>query len=142
MKAVGALASAGMALEDLLRTSESNGLEKTACHALSIMLELSAMATNENDAVVSEWARNMGRRGGKARLTKMTADERTRIAKLAAETRWRRKTEPDPTDPNGPNHDQRPIIRKIMLTSGRRPHSVGRRPHPGSLPLFPQAVAA
>jgi hypothetical protein len=45
-----------------------------------------------------------GRRGGKARLTSMTAEERRRIAKLAAEARWKKKsTTPDPTDPNSPD---------------------------------------
>ncbi len=30
----------------------------------------------------------LGRRGGKARLKKMTAEERSRIARLAAQARW------------------------------------------------------
>lgn len=53
----------------------------------------------------------LGRIGGKARLVKMTAEERQRIAKLAARARWAKgKTAPDPTDPTdpqGPNRDRR-----------------------------------
>jgi hypothetical protein len=30
----------------------------------------------------------LGRKGGKARLTKMTAEQRKKIAKKAAKTRW------------------------------------------------------
>ena len=49
----------------------------------------------------------MGRRGGKARLVRMTAEERTRIARLAANARWAKKTgSPDPTDPQGPRRDE------------------------------------
>jgi hypothetical protein len=48
-----------------------------------------------------------GRRGGKARLTKMTAEDRRRIAQLAAAARWGKKaTAPDPTDPQGPKRDE------------------------------------
>ena len=48
-----------------------------------------------------------GRRGARARMTKMTAEERTRIARLAAQARWGKKaTAPDPTDPQGPNRDR------------------------------------
>jgi len=47
------------------------------------------MATFEDQ--LAEWAAANGRRGGKARLTKMTAEERTRVAKLAARARWTKK---------------------------------------------------
>lgn len=67
------------------------------------------MATNsisEKDPLAA-LAAELGRRGGKARLTKMTAEERTRIAKLAAQARWGKKAAaPDPTDPKGPKRDQ------------------------------------
>jgi hypothetical protein len=50
-----------------------------------------------------------GRRAGKARLTSMTAEERKRIARLAAKARWAKKPEaPDPNDPKGTKPDQQP----------------------------------
>ena len=55
---------------------------------------------------------------GRSRLTKMTAEERTRIAKLAAQARWGRKAEaPDPTDPGGPHRDQQGAEAGIMSNS-------------------------
>lgn len=44
-----------------------------------------------------------GRRGGKARLTSMTAEERRRIARLAARARWGKKAETPTPPPSGPN---------------------------------------
>lgn len=38
--------------------------------------------------------RNGGRKGGPARAAKLSPEERKRIARLAAETRWRRHSEP------------------------------------------------
>jgi hypothetical protein len=49
-----------------------------------------------------------GRRGARARMTKMTAEERSRVAKRAAQARWQKKAEapePTPTDPQGPGRD-------------------------------------
>lgn len=70
-----------------------------------------------------------GRRGGKSRLTKMTAEERTRVAKLAAQARWAKKAEaPDPTDPQGPNHDEESRGPDIML-NGRRPATSAASSH-------------
>jgi hypothetical protein len=66
----------------------------------------------------------MGRRGGKARLSKMTTEERRRIAKLAAQARWGKKAEtptPDPNDPKGPGRDQQGAEAGIMLNSRRKP---------------------
>ncbi len=49
-------------------------------------------------------ASEMGRKGGKARIAKLTKAERRRLARLAAETRWGRakatkKTPPAHTEP-------------------------------------------
>jgi hypothetical protein len=63
-------------------------------------------------------------RAGKARLVKMTAEERTRIARLAAQARWAKKPNaPDPTDPKGPKHDEQSSETGIMSTrrACRRP---------------------
>lgn len=64
-----------------------------------------------------------GRRGGKSRMTKMTAEERRRVAKLAAQARWSKKgTTPEPP-PNGPSPDRdaQGAEAGIMLNSRRRP---------------------
>jgi len=37
---------------------------------------------------VKEYLARIGRRGGKARLTKMTAEERKKVARNAAKARW------------------------------------------------------
>jgi hypothetical protein len=42
-------------------------------------------------AVLIEAARVFGRQGGKARLQRMTAEQRQAVARKAAETRWARK---------------------------------------------------
>jgi hypothetical protein len=64
-----------------------------------------------------------GRRGGKSRLTKMTAEERSRIARLAAQARWGKKAiAPDPNDPNGPHRDRQCAEAGIMTTSRRPAH--------------------
>ena len=82
-----------------------------------------------------EHAAALGRLGGKARLTKMTAEERSRIAKLAAEARWGKKAEaPDPTDPKGPHRDQQGAEAGIMLSGRRKPAvPVSVTSHPGAL---------
>lgn len=60
-----------------------------------------------------------GRRGGKARLTTMTAEDRTRIARLAAQARWAKKADaPDPTDPKGPKRDEQ--VRRPGILSTRK----------------------
>lgn len=46
-------------------------------------------------------ALDLQRRGGFARAQKLTSEQRTRIAKLAAEARWQRKKAPLPTPPDG-----------------------------------------
>lgn len=80
------------------------------CNSLSIPLEVDGMADEAATAkdLLAAHAAAMGRRGGKARLVKMTAEERTRIAKIAAQARWAKKAEaPDPSDPKGPKRDER-----------------------------------
>lgn len=42
-------------------------------------------------AVLLEAARAFGRQGGKARLDRMTADERREVARKAAQARWAKK---------------------------------------------------
>lgn len=67
-------------------------------------------------ALAAEW----GRRGGNARREKTTAEERSRIAKLAAKARWAKKASPDGPE-GGPDNDQRPIRTGILLSARRRP---------------------
>ena len=66
-----------------------------------------------------------GRRGARARMTKMTAQERSRIARNAAQARWQKKAtapDPTPTDPQGPQgRDQQWAEAGIMSTPRRRP---------------------
>lgn len=66
-----------------------------------------------------------GRRGGKSRLVKMTAEERTRVAKLAAQARWAKKASaPDPkgpNDPKGPHRDPGEEGTGILLSARRKP---------------------
>jgi len=67
-----------------------------------------------------EWFRKNGSRAGKARAAKLTAAERSRIAKLAAKARWKKND----GDPQGPKGKQRPIregVSGILLNSRRRP---------------------
>ncbi|MGA8619727.1 MAG: hypothetical protein WB660_14570 [Candidatus Sulfotelmatobacter sp.] len=50
-----------------------------------------------------------GKRGARARMIKMTAEERRRIAKHAAQARWAKKAAaPDPNDPKGTKREGRP----------------------------------
>lgn len=75
----------------------------------------------ENELAVNEHAAALGRRGGKARLVKMTAEERTRVAKLAAQARWAKRADaPDPNDPKGPKGDPHVEGTGIMLSAPRR----------------------
>lgn len=64
-------------------------------------------------------ALDLQRRGGFARARKLTSEERTRIAKIAAQARWAKKAEaPDPNDPKGPKRDERP---RSGIMSTRKP---------------------
>lgn len=76
------------------------------------------MATTRHPAVL-EFLSERARKGGKARLTKMTAEERTRVAKLAAEARWHKKTSPDPNNPQGTKRDKQG--EGSGITSTRKP---------------------
>ena len=67
-------------------------------------------------------------RGGVARAKNLSADRRRQIARQAAQARWAKKSNtPDPTDPQGPKHDegQGPGI----LLSSRRPARSARSSH-------------
>lgn len=67
-----------------------------------------------------------GRRGGKSRLVKMTAEARSRVARLAARARWAKKAgdpPPVPPDPNGPHRDVQSAEAGIMLSRERKPAS-------------------
>lgn len=98
------------------------------------------MATNNISAEMREWFSGMGRKGGKARLVKISPEERKRIAKLAAQARWAKNQPPPllPFPPDGKPRDSQP------LASDNKKDYVNRyrRFHPRSLPLFRQAVAA
>jgi hypothetical protein len=45
---------------------------------------------------VKEYLAKIGKRGGKARLTKMTAAERKKIARLGATARWAKQKKEKP----------------------------------------------
>ena len=64
-------------------------------------------------------ALELQRRGGLARAKKLTSEERTRIAKLAAQARWAKKaTAPDPNDPKASKREGRP---RPGIMSTRKP---------------------
>jgi hypothetical protein len=48
---------------------------------------MEVMAKRKNPAAVT-----LGKRGGKARLTKMTAEQRRVVAQTAAAARWKKKS--------------------------------------------------
>jgi len=84
------------------------------------------MADEVNDPAVVEYLRRRASRAGKARLTSMTAEDRRRVAKLAAQARWKKKKGgPDgggsPDGSNGGNGGSRPISTGIMSTGRRLP---------------------
>jgi hypothetical protein len=89
------------------------------------------MAT-EADQAVREWARKNGRLGGKARLVKMSAEERHRIAKLAAQARWAKQAGGPDSPDGGPERPIKGGATSIMLSSRRTPRRVASL----SLPLF------
>lgn len=77
-----------------------------------------------DEAAVAKLMAEFGRRGGKSRLTTMTAEQRRESARRAARARWARKqptnpTPTQPTDPLGsPDRDQQYAEAGIMSTSG------------------------
>jgi hypothetical protein len=77
-----------------------------------------------------EWAKRIGRQGGKTRASRMTAEQRKESARLAAKARWKKKNggggnggggNGSPLS-EGPTVDQRPIMTGIRLSSRRPPH--------------------
>lgn len=47
--------------------------------------------------VLSRHLSKLGKKGGKARLQTMTAEERTEVARKAAQARWAKRKGPKPT---------------------------------------------
>lgn len=66
-----------------------------------------------------------GRRGARARMTKLSAEQRRQIARNAAQARWAKKTQPpqppDPQGPGSPDRDGQYAEAGIMLSYPRRP---------------------
>lgn len=66
--------------------------EKRAADVISNAVKVMKIATGEDDGKNDEGkdkaAQSLGRKGGKARAAKMSAKERTDIAKRAARARW------------------------------------------------------
>ena len=82
-----------------------------------------------------------GRIGGAARARKLTSEQRRQIARNAARARWQKKahaptpTDPNPTDPRGPQHrDVQGAEAGILLNSRRKPIvPVSKISQPGGL---------
>ena len=84
-----------------------------------MVVEILAMA-DETAKIIT--CADAGRIGGEARARKLTSEDRTRIAKLAAHARWARKlAAPDPTDPTDPQGPIRELQKSGILSSSRRP---------------------
>lgn len=66
--------------------------EKRPADAIGLAVMVGRIATGEiedqTDPLLSSAAAELGRKGGKARAEKMTAERRKEIAKKAAESRW------------------------------------------------------
>lgn len=92
----------------------------TASHSCTTVLMPDQTAVAKDPLAVE-----FGRRGGKSRLTKMTAEQRRESARRAAQARWGKKAAaPDPNNPNdpqGPGRDHQRAEAGIMLSSRRRP---------------------
>lgn len=70
--------------------------EKRPADVIGNAVKIMKIATGEEedektDDGKDKAAVSMGRRGGKARAEKMTADRRSEIAKKAAKSRWKQK---------------------------------------------------
>lgn len=69
--------------------------EKRPADAVSRAVLIGKIATgeveDERDEKLSSAAAELGRKGGKARAKKLTPEERSRIAKVAAAERWASK---------------------------------------------------
>ena len=66
--------------------------EKRPADAVSRAVMIGRIATGEieDERELSSAAAELGRKGGQARARKLTGAERQRIAKSAAESRWRK----------------------------------------------------
>lgn len=67
--------------------------EKRPADVISNAIKIARIATGEEpkeDEKLSSAAAEMGRKGGKARASKLTPEKRAEIAKKAAEKRWKK----------------------------------------------------
>lgn len=70
--------------------------QKRPADVIGNAIKVARLATGEDtedgltDDGKDKAAQSLGRRGGKARAAKMTAEKRSEIAKKAAATRWRK----------------------------------------------------
>jgi hypothetical protein len=68
--------------------------EKRPADVIGNAIKIARMATGEEpkdgDETLSGAAAEMGRKGGKARASKLTPERRAEIAKTAAEKRWKK----------------------------------------------------
>lgn len=74
--------------------------EKRPADAIGRAVHIAKIATGEIDddrEKMSSAAADLGRKGGEARARKLTAEERSRIAKRAASRRWQKA---DPAQEN------------------------------------------
>lgn len=66
--------------------------EKRKGNVIGAAIQVAKIATGEKedprDKEISSAAAEMGRKGGKARAKKLTPEERSKIAKKAADKRW------------------------------------------------------
>jgi hypothetical protein len=109
------------------------------CVRLRIGVQITVMAEKPlpiNDAL-SALAAEWGRRGGNARREKLTPEQRRQSARLAAQARWAKKAgAPDPTDPKGPDRDQRWVETGIQSRHSTRGPSGGGGGKKRQLALF------
>lgn len=73
--------------------------EKRPADAIARAVKVMRIATGEEQDELTEdgkdkAAQSLGRRGGKARAKKISAERRREIAKKAASRRWKNETEP------------------------------------------------
>ena len=71
--------------------------EKRPADVVGAAIKVAKIATGEIEEDIEDDGKNkaaveLGRRGGKARASKLTAERRREIAKKAAEKRWREPT--------------------------------------------------
>ncbi len=70
--------------------------EKRPADVIGAAVKVAKIATGEIEETIDDGknraAQELGRKGGKARATKLTAERRKEIAKKAAEKQWRQST--------------------------------------------------